>query len=238
MWLDESSDFGLPWGIAGTSLMRGFSFATHPSSLFYTLFFTHTKKNLPLPPLMRSLFGFIFLFSSSPQMHIIYSLLTLPLTTHLLFISFLLQGLRKTSDCGRTKRTIMPHSVPHMVQLRKFIVSEDTVFLLLQYAEGKTHTSNAHQFHLSSFVFFTSNCLFPSFTGSLCHSSPTSLCPCSRQMFDRDGCVSQVIILNTRWRHASLAMPTPGPPYIPLTLGCVCSSCVLVSAYNEMQPYF
>uniref|UniRef100_A0A8D0AMY4 Ribosomal protein S6 kinase polypeptide 1 n=1 Tax=Sander lucioperca TaxID=283035 RepID=A0A8D0AMY4_SANLU len=45
-------------------------------------------------------------------------------------------GLRKSSDCGRTKRTIMPHSVPHMVQLRKFIVSEDTVFLLLQYAEG------------------------------------------------------------------------------------------------------
>ncbi|TMS12337.1 Ribosomal protein S6 kinase delta-1 [Larimichthys crocea] len=45
-------------------------------------------------------------------------------------------GLRKSSDCGRTKRTIMPHSVPHMVQLRKFIVSEDTVFLLLHYAEG------------------------------------------------------------------------------------------------------
>uniref|UniRef100_A0A8D0AU36 non-specific serine/threonine protein kinase n=1 Tax=Sander lucioperca TaxID=283035 RepID=A0A8D0AU36_SANLU len=47
-------------------------------------------------------------------------------------------GLRKSSDCGRTKRTIMPHSVPHMVQLRKFIVSEDTVFLLLQYAEVNT----------------------------------------------------------------------------------------------------
>lgn len=30
----------------------------------------------------------------------------------------------------------MPHSVPHMVQLRKFIVSDDSVFLLLQYAEG------------------------------------------------------------------------------------------------------
>lgn len=34
----------------------------------------------------------------------------------------------------------MPHSVPHMVQLKKFIVSEDTVFLLLQYAEGKSCT--------------------------------------------------------------------------------------------------
>ncbi|XP_067427963.1 ribosomal protein S6 kinase delta-1 isoform X1 [Thunnus thynnus] len=50
--------------------------------------------------------------------------------------TFILKGLRKSSDCGRAKRTIMPHSVPHMVQLKKFIVSEDTVFLLLQYAEG------------------------------------------------------------------------------------------------------
>uniref|UniRef100_A0A3B5BBJ2 Ribosomal protein S6 kinase C1 n=1 Tax=Stegastes partitus TaxID=144197 RepID=A0A3B5BBJ2_9TELE len=50
--------------------------------------------------------------------------------------TFILKGLRKSSDCGRAKRTIMPHTVPHMVQLRKFIVSEDAVFLLLQYAEG------------------------------------------------------------------------------------------------------
>lgn len=50
--------------------------------------------------------------------------------------TFILKGLRKSSDCGRAKRTIMPHSLPHMVQLRKFIVSEDAVFLLLQYAEG------------------------------------------------------------------------------------------------------
>uniref|UniRef100_A0A8C5HD30 Ribosomal protein S6 kinase polypeptide 1 n=1 Tax=Gouania willdenowi TaxID=441366 RepID=A0A8C5HD30_GOUWI len=49
---------------------------------------------------------------------------------------FKLQGLRKSSDCGRSKRTIMPRSVPHMVQLKKIIISEDTVFLLLQYAEG------------------------------------------------------------------------------------------------------
>ncbi|XP_028253244.1 ribosomal protein S6 kinase delta-1 [Parambassis ranga] len=50
--------------------------------------------------------------------------------------TFILKGLRKSSDCGRAKRTIIPHSVPHMVQLRKFIVSDDSVFLLLQYAEG------------------------------------------------------------------------------------------------------
>lgn len=50
--------------------------------------------------------------------------------------TFVLKGLRRSSDCGRSKRNIMPHSLPHMVQLKKFIVSEDTVFLLLQYAEG------------------------------------------------------------------------------------------------------
>lgn len=130
----------------------------------------------------------------------------------------------------------MPHSVPHMVHLRKFIVSEDAVFLLLQYAEGK---ASPYHFHLPSFVFFASQLSFPLLRLiPLPLFSHPSLCPCSRQMFDRDGCVSQVIILNTRWRHASLAMPTPGPPYIPLTLECVCSSCVWVSAYNEMQPYF
>ncbi|XP_014324690.1 ribosomal protein S6 kinase delta-1 [Xiphophorus maculatus] len=50
--------------------------------------------------------------------------------------TFILKGLRKSSDCGLAKKTIMPLSVPHMVQLRKFIISEDTVFLLLHYAEG------------------------------------------------------------------------------------------------------
>ncbi|XP_076024126.1 ribosomal protein S6 kinase delta-1 isoform X3 [Genypterus blacodes] len=50
--------------------------------------------------------------------------------------TFILKGLRKSSDCGRTKRTVVPHSVPNMVQLKKSIMSDDTVFLLLQYAEG------------------------------------------------------------------------------------------------------
>ncbi|KAF4092084.1 hypothetical protein AMELA_G00016890 [Ameiurus melas] len=49
---------------------------------------------------------------------------------------FVLKGLRKSSECGRVKKTIVPHTVPNMVRLRKFIVSEDSVFLLLHYAEG------------------------------------------------------------------------------------------------------
>ncbi|XP_046878148.1 ribosomal protein S6 kinase delta-1 [Hypomesus transpacificus] len=64
--------------------------------------------------------------------------------------TFILKGLRKSSECGRTKRTIMPHSVPHMVRLRKFVVSEDTVFLLLQYAEGGKLWSHIGKFLRSS----------------------------------------------------------------------------------------
>ncbi|KAL1254306.1 hypothetical protein QQF64_016535, partial [Cirrhinus molitorella] len=50
--------------------------------------------------------------------------------------TFILKGLRKSSSCGRVKKTIVPHSVPNMVQLEKCIISEDSIFLLLQYAEG------------------------------------------------------------------------------------------------------
>ncbi|XP_012988099.2 ribosomal protein S6 kinase delta-1 isoform X2 [Esox lucius] len=60
------------------------------------------------------------------------------------------KGLKKSSECGRPKRTIMPHSVPHMVRLRKFIVSDDTVFLLLQYAEGGKLWSHIGKFLLNS----------------------------------------------------------------------------------------
>lgn len=46
------------------------------------------------------------------------------------------QGLRKSSACGRVKKTVVPRSVPNMVQLEKYIISEDSIFLLLEYAEG------------------------------------------------------------------------------------------------------
>uniref|UniRef100_A0A8C1U2X8 Ribosomal protein S6 kinase polypeptide 1 n=1 Tax=Cyprinus carpio TaxID=7962 RepID=A0A8C1U2X8_CYPCA len=46
------------------------------------------------------------------------------------------KGLRKSSACGHVKKTIVPRSVPNMVQLEKYIISEDSIFLLLQYAEG------------------------------------------------------------------------------------------------------
>ncbi|XP_069787419.1 ribosomal protein S6 kinase delta-1 isoform X2 [Narcine bancroftii] len=50
--------------------------------------------------------------------------------------TFILKSLRKSSECSRNKRTIIPHCVPNMVQLKKQIVSDDSIFLLLQHAEG------------------------------------------------------------------------------------------------------
>uniref|UniRef100_A0A8C9S465 Ribosomal protein S6 kinase delta-1 n=1 Tax=Scleropages formosus TaxID=113540 RepID=A0A8C9S465_SCLFO len=61
--------------------------------------------------------------------------------------TFILKGLRKSSECGRNKKTIIPHCVPNMVRLHKYIVSEDAVFLLLQHAEGGKLWS-----HLSKFL--------------------------------------------------------------------------------------
>ncbi|XP_067845025.1 ribosomal protein S6 kinase delta-1 isoform X2 [Heptranchias perlo] len=50
--------------------------------------------------------------------------------------TFILKSLRKSSECSRNRKTIIPHCVPNMVQLKKHIISEDSILLLLQYAEG------------------------------------------------------------------------------------------------------
>ncbi|MFT7810655.1 ribosomal protein S6 kinase delta-1-like [Arapaima gigas] len=60
--------------------------------------------------------------------------------------TFILKGLRKSSECGRNKKTIIPHCVPNMVRLHKYIVSEDAVFLLLQHAEGGKLWSHVSKF--------------------------------------------------------------------------------------------
>ncbi|XP_026635474.1 ribosomal protein S6 kinase delta-1 isoform X2 [Microtus ochrogaster] len=46
------------------------------------------------------------------------------------------KGLRKSSECSRHRKTIIPRCVPNMVCLHKYIISEESVFLLLQHAEG------------------------------------------------------------------------------------------------------
>ncbi|KAI1897237.1 hypothetical protein AGOR_G00081230 [Albula goreensis] len=60
--------------------------------------------------------------------------------------TFILKGLRKSIECGRNKKTIVPHCVPNMVRLHKYIVSEDSIFLLLQHAEGGRLWSHVSKF--------------------------------------------------------------------------------------------
>ncbi|NWH93801.1 KS6C1 kinase, partial [Aegithalos caudatus] len=50
--------------------------------------------------------------------------------------TFILKGLRKSSECSRSRMTIIPRCVPNMVCLHKYIISEESVFLVLQHAEG------------------------------------------------------------------------------------------------------
>ncbi|XP_075781294.1 ribosomal protein S6 kinase delta-1 isoform X2 [Pelodiscus sinensis] len=50
--------------------------------------------------------------------------------------TFILKGLRKSSEFSRNRKTIIPRCVPNMVCLHKYIISEESVFLVLQHAEG------------------------------------------------------------------------------------------------------
>ncbi|NXO22797.1 KS6C1 kinase, partial [Cisticola juncidis] len=50
--------------------------------------------------------------------------------------TYILKGLRKSSECSRSRTTIIPRCVPNMVCLHKYIISEESVFLVLQHAEG------------------------------------------------------------------------------------------------------
>jgi len=49
--------------------------------------------------------------------------------------TFILKGLRKSSEYSRNRKTIIPRCVPNMVCLHKYIISEESVFLVLQHAE-------------------------------------------------------------------------------------------------------
>ncbi|XP_075719438.1 ribosomal protein S6 kinase delta-1 [Rhinoderma darwinii] len=50
--------------------------------------------------------------------------------------TFILKGLRKSSEESGSRKTIIPRCVPNMVCLQKYIISEESVFLVLQHAEG------------------------------------------------------------------------------------------------------
>ncbi|XP_038617003.1 ribosomal protein S6 kinase delta-1 isoform X2 [Tachyglossus aculeatus] len=50
--------------------------------------------------------------------------------------TFILKGLRKSSEYSRNRKTIIPRCVPNMVCLHEYIITEESVFLVLQHAEG------------------------------------------------------------------------------------------------------
>ncbi|KAM9317245.1 ribosomal protein S6 kinase delta-1 [Gastrophryne carolinensis] len=50
--------------------------------------------------------------------------------------TFILKGLRKSSEESGSRKSIIPRCVPNMVCLHKYIISEESVFLVLQHAEG------------------------------------------------------------------------------------------------------
>ncbi|KAM5202822.1 ribosomal protein S6 kinase delta-1 isoform 12-T15 [Hipposideros larvatus] len=50
--------------------------------------------------------------------------------------TFILKGLRKSSEYSGNRKTIIPRCVPNMVCLHKYIISEESVFLVLQHVEG------------------------------------------------------------------------------------------------------
>ncbi|XP_021566564.1 ribosomal protein S6 kinase delta-1 isoform X2 [Carlito syrichta] len=60
--------------------------------------------------------------------------------------TFILKGLRKSSEYSRNRKTIIPRCVPNMVCLHKYIISEESVFLVLQHAEGGKLWSHISKF--------------------------------------------------------------------------------------------
>ncbi|XP_052593950.1 ribosomal protein S6 kinase delta-1 isoform X1 [Peromyscus californicus insignis] len=60
--------------------------------------------------------------------------------------TFILKGLRKSSESSRNRKTIIPRCVPNMVCLHKYIISEESVFLVLQHAEGGKLWSHISKF--------------------------------------------------------------------------------------------
>ncbi|KAM5238500.1 ribosomal protein S6 kinase delta-1 isoform 3-T3 [Ctenodactylus gundi] len=50
--------------------------------------------------------------------------------------TFILKGLRKSSESSRSRKTVIPRRVPNMVRLHTYMVSEESVFLVLQHVEG------------------------------------------------------------------------------------------------------
>eukprot|EP00079_Xenopus_tropicalis_P010145 XP_002934734.2 PREDICTED: ribosomal protein S6 kinase delta-1 [Xenopus tropicalis] len=98
--------------------------------------------------------------------------------------TFILKGLRKSEHCA-TRKTIIPRCVPNMVCLREYIISEESVFLVLQHAEGGKLWN-----YLSKFFSISAEESFdipPSKSSNSDEDLLKHLAPCSKSSLDSRG---------------------------------------------------
>ncbi|KAM8947437.1 ribosomal protein S6 kinase delta-1 isoform 2-T2 [Pelodytes ibericus] len=96
--------------------------------------------------------------------------------------TFILKGLRKSSEFSGNRKTIIPRCVPNMVCLHKYIISEESVFLVLQHAEGGKLWS-----HIGKFLSRSTEGSFDVPDEKSSHSDEDllkSLAPCPRNSID------------------------------------------------------
>ncbi|XP_056424272.1 ribosomal protein S6 kinase delta-1 isoform X2 [Hyla sarda] len=96
--------------------------------------------------------------------------------------TFILKGLRKSSEESGSRKTIVPRCVPNMVCLCKYIIAEESVFLVLQHAEGGKLWS-----YLSKFLSRSTEGSFDVPLAKSSHSNEDllkSLAPCPRNSME------------------------------------------------------
>ncbi|MEE6473962.1 hypothetical protein FKM82_010227, partial [Ascaphus truei] len=126
--------------------------------------------------------------------------------------TFILKGLRKSSEYCRNRKTIIPRCVPNMVCLHKYIISEESVFLVLQHAEGGKLWSC-----LSKFLSRSTEGSFDVPVSKISHSDEDlmkSLAPCSKNSIDSRGS-SDRNMLTAQPLHSSLTLSSQDDSSIP-----------------------
>ncbi|XP_066451156.1 ribosomal protein S6 kinase delta-1 [Eleutherodactylus coqui] len=116
--------------------------------------------------------------------------------------TFILKGLRKSSEESGSRKTVVPRCVPNMVCLHNYIISEESVFLVLQHAEGGKLWS-----YLSKFLSRSTEGSFDVPLAKSSHSNEdlTNLAPCPRNSVESRAS-SSGNRLSVRPLHSSLTL--------------------------------
>ncbi|KAM4771815.1 ribosomal protein S6 kinase delta-1 [Rhinophrynus dorsalis] len=117
--------------------------------------------------------------------------------------TYILKGLRKSSEYNGNRKTIIPRCVPNMVCLHKYITSEESVYLVLQHAEGGKLWSC-----LSKFLSRSTEGSFDVPLAKSSHSDEDllkNLAPCPKNSIDSKGS-SGKNMLSVQPLHSSLTL--------------------------------